>query len=233
MMKPVIGCLLALTVLPLAGCGGGKPKVNAVKMHGVHKVAIVGVCTAQTFDGVAGTTSMFQAEWGDAVLPHEATGFETALPAAWHAVEIVPISTVIKTNDLPKAAGTHLCFGGLDPLDAKTKPNLALMKQLAAALSVDAVVAVWSAPAVKSGASKAHMYTGLGASAVGYVVDKDGEIIATASLKGVDSAEVENLFSVGLTSTDIRKVAPQEYQLLGTSFGEGMAKKLGAGLSGI
>jgi hypothetical protein len=231
MMKSSIGCLLAVALVASVGCGGGKPKINAAKMHNVHKVAIVGVCTTRSFSGVAGTSTMFDAEWGDSVLPHEATGFETALPGAWRGVEVMPISAVIK-NELPKGSGSHLCFGSLDPLDAKNKPDLALMKQLAAALNVDAVVAVWSAPAVKSGSSKAHMYTGLGASAVGYVVDKDGELIVTASLKGVDSAEIENLFSVGLVSTDIRKVAPQEYQLLGTSFGEAMAKKLGTGLSG-
>lgn len=225
------GCLTLLALLPILGCGGGKGKINAAKMQAVHKVAIVGVCTESSFHGVAGISTMFEATWGDAVLPHEAAGFDSALAGAWRGVEIMPLSAVVKTDGLPKGTGGHTCFGGLDPLAAKEKPDLALMKQLAAALNVDAVVAVWSAPAVKSDSSKAHMYTGLGASAVAYVVDKSGELIATSSLKGVDSAEIENLFSVGVVSTDIREVGPQEYQLLGTSFGQALAVKLGKNLS--
>jgi hypothetical protein len=223
--------LLLLVLAPVMGCGGGKPKVNAAKLHSVHKVAVVGMCTTPSFSGVAGTSTMFEATWGEAVLPHEAAGFDTALPGAWRGVEVMPLSAVVATKDLPKGTGSHLCFGSLDPLDGKNKPDLALMKQLAGVLNVDAVVAVWSAPAVKSGSSNAHMYTGLGASAVAYVVDKDGELVVTSSLKGVDSAEVPNLLSVGLTSTDVRTVTAQEYQLLGTSFGQAMATKFGAGLT--
>lgn len=227
----LLASLLVLCIVPVAGCGGGKPKVNAAKLATVHKVAVVGMCTTPSFSGVAGTSTMFTATWGEQVLPHEASAFDGTLATAWHGVEVMPLSAVVATNGLPKGTGSHLCFGGVDPLDAKDKPDLALMKQLAVTLNVDAVVAVWSAPAVKSGSSKAHMYTGLGASAVAYVVDKDGELVVTSSLKGVDSAEIENLLSVGLTSTDVRKVSPQEFQLLGTSFGQAMANKFGAGLA--
>jgi hypothetical protein len=229
--QTLLSALFVLVMAPVVGCGGGKPRVNAAKLQVVHKVAVVGMCTTPSFSGIAGTSTTFDAQWGEAVLPHEASGFDASLSGAWHGVEVMPLSAVVATKDLPKGAGSHLCFGSLDPLDAKNKPDLAMMKQLAGVLNVDAVVAVWSAPAVKSGGSKAHMYTGLGASAVAYVVDKDGELVVTSSLKGVDSAEIEKLLSVGLTSTDVRTVSAQESQLLGTSFGEAMAKKLGSGLT--
>lgn len=229
----LISYALLAGLLPVLGCGGGKAKiVSAAKMQAVHKVAIVGVCTARTFNGVAGTSTMFNASWGEAVLPHEAAGFEGALPGVWRGVEIMPLSAVANTESLPTGSGGHLCFGNIDPLTEKEKPDIALMKQLATALNVDAVLAVWSAPAVKSGGSKAYMYTGMGGAAYAYLVDKNGELVMKASLKGVDSAEVEKLFSVGFVSTDIRDLRPDEYQILGTSFGKAMATALGKSVSG-
>jgi len=54
--------------------------------------------------------------------------------------------------------------------------------------------------------AKKTLYTGLGASAVAHIVDKNGVLVVSASLKGVDSAEVENLLSVGLVDTNVGRL---------------------------
>jgi hypothetical protein len=222
----VIGSLAGLT-----GCGGGKVKINAAKLQAVRKVAVVGVCTTDTFYGLAGIQTSIRAPWGSAIVPYEAAGVDSALATAWRGVELLPLSTVAARADLPKGAGDpdRVCSDGIDPFAKKGKPNTVLMKQMADALQVDAVLAVWSAPALRSGASKARV---TGGTATAFVVDGSGEVIVTANLNGVESAEVENVFGVGAVARTVRDLSPAEYQLIGTSLGQALGTRLGAALTG-
>jgi len=226
MFKRLVPLALAAS---LAGCAHA-PKMNAAKVHAAKRVAIVGVCSAPEFGGTAGLSTTIGARWAEAVLPSEAQALQSALPGAWHSVEIVPLTDVVARQSLPRGAGgdRRVCFGGFDPLAKNRKPDAPLMAQLANALQVDAVLALWQWPSIHSGASKAQVYVDYGSA---YLVDRSGETIATLAIKGVESDKIEKLVSTGFLGSKVRRVSDQEFQLIGTSLGQSLASRLGEGLS--
>jgi hypothetical protein len=232
-----LGLAVALAAA-LVGCGG-RAKINHAKLDAVHKVAVVGVCAPDSFLGAAGLSGVsFQAPWGRAIVPHMTTGFERALPGALRGVDIVPLTTVAANPAAVKLGawarpepsafartmgnGRTVCAAKIDPLEEGNGPDLARMKQLAEALGVDAVLAVHSKLVVESGSSKATVKA---ATAVAYLVDKNGDLVVKASLKGAESGEIEKLFRAGLATTEVRDVSDAELEQLGKSLGEALGAR--------
>jgi hypothetical protein len=185
-----IAALAATTV----ACGGGGKKINYAKVDATKKVAIVGVCALESLVVSRGTDTT-NLPTPDGLVNALAAGFDAALPASWHGVQVMPFDAVAANTALPKkdTYGRRRCARGIDPLANKGYTGEADKQHMAAlanALGVDAVVAITSNLGIRFSGDKVRLYNGSFNPMYEHMVDKSGEVIMTMSMKGLDSAEV-------------------------------------------
>lgn len=184
---------VVVTALAASSCGSSL-KANYVKYDAAKKVAIVGVCQLEDNPAARGATST-RVNVGNDVVVALAKGFDQALPTVWSNVQVVTLAQVSANPTLPRREvfKRRRCAGDLDPFLAKGYTGDAdkvYMAALAKHLGVDAVIAISSDIGLRFSGDTVRFMAGTLNPVYVHVVDKDGEQIAWASMKGLDSAEV-------------------------------------------
>ena len=213
--------LCSLLLLATGACGGSRMKVNFPRVSSLKKVAIVGVCQLEKVVGSTGAGAA-PIRVGDGLILGVANGFDAALPVAWRGVEIVTLATVSGNPSLPphEAWKRRICAGERDPFLPKGftgDPDKVYLREVAEKLGVDAVVLVTGNLGLKVVDHSVHAFSGSLNPVYVFIVDRNGEQLASISMSGLESPSVPE---------SPETASFQDFTVLGPSYGQVIATEL-------
>lgn len=154
-----------ILAIGLTGCfalfsGGGDDKtpetMNRKKVQALSSIAVVGVCSYASM-GARQRGTMVRVDVSSDIADKIARGFDAWFATGYTASKVVPLADVLKAENIPHGSPAEraVCPDGIHPFKksdggmlGSDRPdvNAAVMKEMANALNVDAVMAVLAHP---------------------------------------------------------------------------------------